>query len=81
MPGVSKNFYILLSLQKKYMPELFRKFNEEGYLPQIYATEWFLTFFGSDFPKEVVNRVLDIYLVEGRKTIFKFALAILKVNE
>ena len=63
------------------MPNLFRKFNEEGYLPQIYAPEWFLTFFAADYPLEVVTKIMDIYLIEGRKTIFKFALAILKINE
>ena len=33
MPGLAKNFYILLSLQKKYMPAMFKKFNEMGYVP------------------------------------------------
>lgn len=40
-----------------------------------------MTFFAAYFPVEVTSRIWDIYLVEGRKTLFRFALAILKVNE
>ena len=81
MPGLAKNFYILLSLQKKYMPAMFKKFNEMGYVPQIYASQWFLTLFSIYFPFDTVVRIWDIYLVEGRKTLFRIALAILKINE
>ena len=35
----------------------------------------------TEFNKEVVARIWDIYMLEGRKTIFSFILAILKVNE
>ena len=38
MPGLEKNFYILLSLQKKYMPAMYKKFNDMQYVPQIYAS-------------------------------------------
>ena len=81
MPGLEMNFYILLSLQKKFMPALFKKMRDENYVPQIWASQWFLTFFAAYFPLEIVSRIWDIYLVEGRKTIFRFALAILKINE
>ena len=33
MMGANKNFYVLLSLQKKYLPAIYRKFSEEGFLP------------------------------------------------
>ena len=33
MPGLGTCFYILLSLQKKYMPKLFSKMIEAGFLP------------------------------------------------
>ena len=81
MPGLEMNFYILLSLQKKFMPALFKKMRDENYVPQIWASQWFLTFFAAYFPLEIVSRIWDIYLVEGRKTIFRFALAILKIDE
>lgn len=81
MPGLAKNFYILLSLEKKFLPKIFAKFNEMSYVPQIYASQWFLTLFSVYFPFEVVVRIWDIFLVEGRKTMFRFALAILKLHE
>ena len=52
-----------------------------AYVPQIYASQWFLTLFSIYFPFETVVRIWDIYLVEGRKTLFRIALAILKINE
>lgn len=80
MPGVERNFYIFLSLQKKYLPKVFCHLMKEEFVPQMYATQWFLTLFAVYFPIEVVVRIWDIYLVEGRKTIFRVALAILKIN-
>ena len=60
---------------------MYKKFNDMQYVPQIYASQWFLTVFSIYFPFEAVVRIWDIYIVEGRKTIFRIALAILKVNE
>ena len=40
-----------------------------------------MTLFSAYFPLELVVRIWDIYLVEGRKTLFRFSLAIMKVNE
>lgn len=47
----------------------------------MYSSHWFLTLFSNYFEIEIVLRIWDIYFVEGRKTIFRIALAILKVNE
>ena len=47
----------------------------------MYAQQWFLTLFAAFFPLKLVARIWDIYLVEGRKTIFRVALAIMKLNE
>ena len=81
LPGLEKNFYILLKLIKKYQPRLFTKFNEIGFNPQMYASRWFMTLFADFFPINVVVRILDIYLMEGRKIIFRIALAIFKLCE
>ena len=40
-----------------------------------------MTLFSIYFPFDTVVRIWDIYLVEGRKTLFRIALAILKINE
>ena len=40
-----------------------------------------MTLFADFFPINVVVRILDIYLMEGRKIIFRIALAIFKLCE
>ena len=40
-----------------------------------------MTLFAVYFPIDVVVRIWDIFMVEGRKTIFRLCLAILKINE
>ena len=64
MVGLRKDYYILLCLQKKYMPALFKKMKDCNYTPPMYAMEWFLTLFSARFPPELVARIWDIYLVE-----------------
>ena len=81
MPGLGVCFYILLSLQKSYMPKLFNKMIEAVFFPQMYASQWFLTCYAVYFDIEVVVRIWDVLLVEGRKTIFRVGLAIMKIME
>jgi len=35
--GLKKDFYIFLSLMKKYMPKVYNKMRKDNYIPQIYA--------------------------------------------
>ena len=63
------------------MPALFKKLKEFNYVPVMYAQPWFLTLYSGFFKLELVSRIWDIFLVEGKKTIFRIALAILKLNE
>ena len=81
MAGFKKECYILASLQKKFMPNLYEKFKTLNYTPAMYAQQWFLTLFSDYFPYDVVFRIWDIYFAEGRKTIFRFAIALMKLNE
>ena len=63
------------------MPALFKKLKDSNYVPSMYAQPWFLTLYSGFFKLELVSRIWDIFLVEGKKTIFRVALAILKLNE
>lgn len=47
----------------------------------MYASQWFLTLFAVYFEIDVVVRIWDIYLVEGKKMIYRVGLAILKLME
>lgn len=81
LPGLEKNFYLMIALQRKYMPKLFNHLRQIYFMPQMYASRWFMTLFSDYFPIEVVVRILDIYVVEGRKILFRIALAIFKLLE
>lgn len=81
MPGLETCFYTLLTLQKKYMPKLYARMIEVGFIPQMYASQWFLTLYAVYFEIDTVVRIWDIYLIEGRKTIFRVGLAIFKLLE
>ena len=47
----------------------------------MYASQWFLTLFAINFPFEILERIWDIYLLEGEKTIYRFGVAILVLHE
>ena len=47
----------------------------------MYGSRWFMTLFSDYFPIQIVVRILDIYLMEGRKILFRIALAIFKILE
>lgn len=50
-------------------------------VPEIYAPGWFLTLYVSFLPFNIVLRILDIFLYEGYKIIYRVGLAILKIKE
>ena len=60
---------------------MFAKFTEIDFSPQMYASRWFMTLFSDYFPINIVVRILDIFLMEGRKILFRIALAIFKILE
>ena len=81
MPGLGRAFYVHLSLMKKYLPKLHSHLTDMGFLPQTYGSQWFMTIFSITFPFPCIVRVWDIFMVEGRKILFRVALAVFKLNE
>lgn len=63
------------------MPKLLAKFEQEGIIAETYCTQWYMTMFAVTFTTDVVVRIWDVLFIEGRKTVFRIALAILKINE
>lgn len=47
----------------------------------MYASQWFMTIYSCNFPFEATVRIWDIFLVEGKKILFRIALALFKLNE
>ena len=46
----------------------------------MYASPWFLTMFSSVLSLDVVFRVMDIFLVDGREIVFRVGLALVEHN-
>lgn len=68
-------------LLERFMPRLYRHFNEESVDPFLYSSKWFLTVFAYNFPFAAVVRIWDVYLNEGTKIIFRVGLQCLKNDE
>ena len=46
--------------------------------PEFYATQWIATLFTYDLPIELSTRIVDLFLIDGWKVIFKTVLTILE---
>ena len=80
-PDLKKKFYVLLNLEKKFIPKVYDVLKRDGILPSIYASEWFICLFSKDLKINVLVRIFDTFLFEGFKVIYRFALAFLKMKE
>jgi len=66
---------------RKYLPKLNTHLINTKFEPTMYGSQWFMTIFAVGFPFELTVRVWDIFMVEGRKILFRIALAIFKLNQ
>lgn len=48
--------------------------------PEFYATQWIVTLFSYDLPIEIVTKVIDLFLIDGWKIVFKLILALLSAT-
>ena len=80
-PDLKKKFYVLLNLEKKFVPKIYDVFRRDNILPSLYASEWFICLFAKDLHVNLLVRIFDVFFLEGHKIIYRFALAFLKVKE
>ena len=57
------------------MPKLAGRMEEEGVLPTMYCSQWFLTLYAYTLPIDHLLRVWDVFLLEGPKVLFRWALS------
>lgn len=83
IPDLPKSFYKFLSLMKKHLPRIYEHLTNKNRLvvPSMYASQWFITLFAVNVKSDIHVRIIDIFLLEGQKVIYKLGLAILKINE
>ena len=63
------------------MPKIYEILKRDNIFPSLYASEWFICLFSKDLNINVVVRIFDVFLLEGYKIIYRFALAFLKLKE
>jgi len=84
LPGfneLKKKFYVLLNLEKKFIPKIYEILKRDDVYISIYASEWFLCLFSKDLKPGILVRIIDVFLYEGFKVIYRFSLAFIKLKE
>ena len=78
---LKKKFYVLLNLEKKYLPKCYKIFCRDEVYPRCYATEWFICLFARNLEFNILVRIFDTFILEGFKVIYRYALAFIKLKE
>ena len=78
MPLLFQYFYQFDQLLFAVCPRLHEHLDMNGIAPSLYATQWFLTVFAYNMPFELVLRIWDVFLSEGPKIPFRFALSFMQ---
>lgn len=84
MPLLKLRFYQFTRLLKHFLPRLYKHFHRQGLSnPSMFGgTAWFVDIFISNQPTfETLLRIWDVFLHEGQKFVFRFALALLQREE
>ncbi len=80
-PDLKKKFFVLMNLEKKYIPKVYEILKRDGIFPSLYASEWFICLFSKDLKPNLLVRIFDTFIYEGYKVIYRYALAFLKLRE
>jgi len=72
---------VLREIVNEKFPRLLRHLDANGVELGLITFNWFLTAYVDCLPPETLMRIWDCFLFEGAKTLFRFALGIIKMNE
>lgn len=84
LPGLPHLNLFLWQFQRcfdLYLPKLAEHFHKVDIDCSIFALEWFMTLFTYALPRNMVERIWDLFLVSGRKVVFQVGLALLCLAE
>ena len=73
--------YTFKKLLEKFMPQTYAVMMSRGDLADKYLNLFFIDFFNKLVSNEIVNRILDSFLCEGFKVLYRYALAFLQVHK
>jgi hypothetical protein len=77
MVETHKVLHVAEQLTHQFLPKLAKHFDKENIHVTMYATQWLLTQYTSNFKFDLVTRVWDCFLGEGWKIIYRVMLALL----
>ncbi|KAJ9472958.1 Ecotropic viral integration site 5-like protein [Diplonema papillatum] len=82
-PELCKMQHELDGLTKKFLPKLHQHFENEGVQSAHLASQWFLTLYVYQFPNHpyLLMRILDAFMSEGWKIMFRVALTLFKLEQ
>ncbi|EDQ89140.1 uncharacterized protein MONBRDRAFT_32573 [Monosiga brevicollis MX1] len=81
MTGCAVDRSMFVAMVKETMPELHDHFQHYCLDLQRICFSWFFTAFVNTLPTEVVLRIWDAFLCEGRSVLFRYGLALLKLHK
>jgi hypothetical protein len=79
-PLLLEYFFVHERLLAKHVPRLAAHFEHEMIVAGLYATHWYTTLFSYTLPFRYVVRIMDLFLVDGFKMIFRVAITLLKLH-
>lgn len=77
MVEAQRVLFIFKRLGSKHLGALWSHLEQQELDPTMYATEWAMTMFCRGFHFDLVTRVMDIYLNEGYKVVYRVMLALM----
>jgi len=77
VPVLAEYVTMFDTLSKIHQPALISHFDSQGFIPNMYVTEWFTTLFVYRLPLSTILRVWDFFFTYGQAAMFKVGLAIL----
>lgn len=80
MPRAHLAFYQVEELIKAHVPDVYSHFQSINMTAFLYCPAWFMTICTHQFPVESVVRIMDCFLSEGLKVVYRVTLAVLKIG-
>jgi len=81
MAQAQEVLYIAEKVIQQYLPKIAAHFERENVHVTMFATQWLLTNYSSNFSFDLVTRVWDCFLIEGWKISYRVMLALLSIFE
>mmetsp|Transcript_4709 Transcript_4709/g.11436 ORF Transcript_4709/g.11436 Transcript_4709/m.11436 type:complete len:329 (-) Transcript_4709:92-1078(-) len=81
LPLLQQYMDLMQALLQEEAPRLAAHLEEQGVLPSMYCSQWFITVFAYNLPLDHLLRCWDIFLLEGMAVVFCIGLVLLKTAE